>query len=494
MTTSPARRAAFQILRRVELEGAYASVLLAGLDRGMREDDRALCHELVLGVLRRRLWLDCALEHFAKRSIDKIDLPVKLGLRLGLYQLRFLSRIPPSAAVNESVNLVRAAGLRSAASFANAVLRRATREPDYDPAAGVGSVSEKLAIETSHPLWLIERWTNAFGFEETEALARANNEPAPVAFRLTVKAIEQEFPLPEFIKELESKDARVSPSKIAPDAWRVAGHRTPMHRGSERVTAGKHRTSAGLPRWGPRDAGEPQARPPQRGCRAGDPGSMPALLRELSRDGLIYLQDEASQLVAHLLGVQPGDRVLDLCAAPGSKTTHLAALAPQALIMAGDLQEHRLRTLGELARQQGANSIALAACDATHRLPFADASFDRVLVDAPCSGTGTLRRNPEIRWRLNAADITELSLKQTLILGNAAAMVRPSGRLIYSTCALELEEDEMVVEKFAKEHDEFEQVKLAASTDLQTETGAIRTWPHRHNTDGFFVAAFERRV
>src|SRR5881392_2967653 len=146
MITSPARRAAFQILQRVELEGAYASVLLAVLDREMREDDRALCHELVLGVLRRQLWLDRLIEHFAKRSLDKIDLPVKLALRLGLYQLRFLSRIPPSAAVNESVNLIRAAGLRSAASFANAVLREATRNPDYDPTLDATDEVEKLSI------------------------------------------------------------------------------------------------------------------------------------------------------------------------------------------------------------------------------------------------------------------------------------------------------------------------------------------------------------
>ena len=440
MTTSPARRAAFQILRRVELEGAYASVLLASLDPEMREDDRALCHELVLGVLRRQLWLDRLIEHFARRRSDKIDLPVKLALRAGLYQLRFLSRVPPSAAVNESVNLVRAAGLRSAASFANAVLRHATREPDYDPASGVESAAEKLTIETSHPLWLIERWTSAFGFAETEALARANNEPAPTAFRFTQRRQDQK----QILEELESQGAQVSPSKIAPDAWRVEG------------------AGGGV--------------------------------RKLSRDDLIYLQDEASQLVAHLLGAEPGDRVLDVCAAPGSKTTHLAALAPQALIIAGDLHAHRLRTLNELASRQGANNITPVGCDATQRLPFADGSFDRVLVDAPCSGTGTLRRNPEIRWRLNAAEIAELSSKQISILNNAAAMVRPGGRLIYSTCALEPEEDEMVVERFAKEHNEYAPVRLAAANDLQTETGAIRTWPHRHGTDGFFVAAFQRRA
>ena len=466
MTTSPARRAAFRILRRVELEGAYASVLLAGLDPEMREDDRALCHELVLGVLRRQLWLDHLIEHFAKRSLDKIDLPVKLALRLSLYQLRFLSRIPPSAAVNESVNLVRAAGLRSAASFANAVLRHATREPDYDPTAGVESAAENLAIETSHPLWRIERWTMAFGFAETEALARANNEPAPVAFRFTRRRKD----VKQIIEVLEGKGAQVSPSKIAPDAWRVSVR---TRSGSDGIM-----NSSVVP---DRAAGEP-------------PAKIPALLRELSRDGLIYLQDEASQLVAHLLGAQPGDRVLDVCAAPGSKTTHLAALAPQALIIAGDLHAHRLRTLNELAKQQGADNITPVACDATQRLPFADASFDRVLVDAPCSGTGTLRRNPEIRWRLNAADVSELSSKQTQILGNASAVVRAGGRLVYSTCSVEPEENEHVVENFLREHEDFRRAILEVPAELQTENGAIRTWPHRHGTDGFFVAAFERRA
>jgi 16S rRNA (cytosine967-C5)-methyltransferase len=461
MTTSPARRAAFRILRRVELEGAYAAVLLASLDPEMREDDRALCHELVLGVLRRQLWLDYLIEHFAKRRLDKIDLQVKLALRLGLYQLRFLSRIPPSAAVNESVNLVRAAGLRSAASFANAVLRHATREPDYDPTSAVESAAEKLAIETSHPMWLIERWSSAFGFAETEGLARANNEPAPVAFRFTQRRRDAK----QIIDALESSGAQVSPSEIAPDAWRVSVR---TRSGSDGIM-----NSSVLP------------------DRA---SKMPALLRELAHDGLIYLQDEASQLVAHLLGAERRDRVLDVCAAPGSKTTHLAALAPQALIIAGDLHAHRLRTLTELAGQQGADNIAPVACDATQRLPFADASFDRVLVDAPCSGTGTLRRNPEIRWRLTAAEIAELSSKQFSILSNAAAMVRPGGRLVYSTCALEPEEDEMVVERFTKEHNEYAPVQLAAANDLQTETGAIRTWPHRQGTDGFFVAAFERRA
>ncbi len=451
MPLSPARRAAFEILRRVEAEGAYASSLLATVDARLQDNDRGLCHDLVLGVLRRQLWLDRALEHFSSRRLAGVDLPVRLALRLGLYQLRFLSRIPPSAAVNESVNLVRAAGLRSASSFTNAILRRATREPDYDPAEGILDPVEKLAIATSHPMWLIERWAQVLGLAEAAALARANNEPAPVAFRLTAKAIEKEGRAGRIIDELRAAGVELQRSKIAPNAWRVIG-------------------------------------------------SKPKLVRSLTSDGLIYLQDEASQLVAHLLDAQSGDRVLDVCAAPGGKTTHIGALAPQATIVAGELYEHRSRLLRELAPAQGIDSIQVVVADATADLPFANASFDRVLVDAPCSGTGTLRRNPEIRWHLNASDVAELSLKQKRILAHAAQMVRPGGMLLYSTCSLERDENEAVAEAFLKEHDRFAQLRPANAqtlnipVDLATASGAIRTWPHRHDVDGFFMIMFRRRV
>src|SRR6185295_15736028 len=189
MTVSPARRSAFEILRRVELESAFASVLLATNEAGMSESDRALCHELVLGVLRRRLWLDKSIEHFAGRRLEVLDLAVRLSLEIGLYQLRFLSRIPASAAVNESVNLVRTAGVKSAATFVNAVLRRATRETGYDPALRIADPIEKLAVETSHPKWLLERWVAAFGFDQAASFARANNVPPPTAFRFTPRAL-----------------------------------------------------------------------------------------------------------------------------------------------------------------------------------------------------------------------------------------------------------------------------------------------------------------
>ncbi len=221
MTVAPARRSAFEILRRVETESAYASVLLAALDSRMREDDRALCHELVLGVLRRKLWLDKTIEHFGERKIEKLDLAVRLALEVGLYQLRFLTRVPASAAVNESVNFVRASRVKSAAGFVNAVLRRATREPDYDPVAAIVDPIQKLSIETSHPSWLIERWVQAFGFDEAAAFARANNQAAPTAVRLTAKASRDKGAAERVLQNLRDAGTEVIASQIAPDSWRV---------------------------------------------------------------------------------------------------------------------------------------------------------------------------------------------------------------------------------------------------------------------------------
>ena len=183
---SPARLTAFEILRRVA-EGGFSSVLLAARAEELDARDRALCYELVMGVLRFQLWLDVAIEHFARRSIEQLDLPVKLALRLGLYQIRFLARVPESAAVNESVNLTYAARVRSAGGFVNAVLRRATRETSYDPAAGIKDPIERLSVSTSHPQWLIARWERFFGATEAEALATANNQRAPLAFRVVHK-------------------------------------------------------------------------------------------------------------------------------------------------------------------------------------------------------------------------------------------------------------------------------------------------------------------
>jgi 16S rRNA (cytosine967-C5)-methyltransferase len=418
---SPARLAAFRILEQVE-GGGYSSVLLATEEPRLQAADRALCHELVLGVLRRQLLLDRVVEHFSKRRVERLDQAVRIALRLGLYQLRFLTRIPSSAAVNESVNLVRMARLSSAAAFVNALLRRAVREPEYDRATEVSDPLEKIAIETSHPVWLIERWAKSFGIDEAAAFAAANNLVPPTSFRVVSNRAEES----EVLSRLRAAGAVLESSPVADGAWRVDG--------------------------------------------------ATAALRELNAAGKIYLQDDASQLVAHAVDVKPGERVLDLCAAPGGKTTLMADRAgDQALIVAADRAAKRMATIVATMRLHELESIEPVLLDATEQLPFWKESFDKVLVDAPCSGTGTLRRNPEIRWRLAPTDFAALAEKQKRILARAVEVLKPGGRLVYSTCSIEREENEEVV----------------ADCPLR-RVDTTRTWPHREKCDGFFIAAFVR--
>ncbi len=437
---SPARRSAFETLRRVEEEGAFASLLLASNTEELRAEDRALAYEIVLGCLRWQLWLDHLIEHYAGRSASKLDTPVRLALRIGLYQLRFLTRIPASAVVNESVNLAHAARVRSAAGLINAVLRRAVREPAFDPAANLADPLEKISVQWSHPLWLIRRWAAHFGLELAAEFAAANNSAPPVSFRI-VRGMEESE---KVLEQLRAAGAFVEPSRIAPEAFRVEG--------------------------------------------------ASAMVRELARRGLIYVQDEASQLVAHVLDARAGERILDACAAPGSKTTHIADRSNNgALVVAGDIYRHRLQTVLESAARQNLSSIRLLEHDAVGALPFPEAVFDRALVDAPCSGTGTLRRNPEIKWRITEEDIADLKRRQLNILQNVAKTVRPGGRLVYSTCSVEPEENEQVAADFLAENSAWHGVKVDAPAGLENKNDTARTWPHRDGADGFFIAAFERR-
>ena len=415
--------AAFKILQQVE-GGAFSSVLLAAEEPGLQAVDRALCHELVLGVLRRQLLLDKILEHFSRRRVEGLDLPVRIALRLGLYQLRYLTRIPASAAVNESVNLVRMARLSSAAAFVNALLRRAVREPEYDPSAAVSDPLAQVALRTSHPAWLIERWASWLGLDQAETFAQANNLVPPTAFRVVAKRVDEST----LLAKLSAAGATLEASEIVDGAWRVSG--------------------------------------------------ATSLLRELSAAGEIYLQDEASQLVAQLLAAKPGERVLDLCAAPGGKTTMIAdRTGDRALVVAADRSATRMETVVTTARLHRLEGIRPVLLDAAEPLPFRRETFARVLVDAPCSGTGTLRRNPEIRWRLSPGDIPVLAEQQKRILRNAIEMVQPGGRLVYSTCSVEREENEEVIQG------------LPAALRL---LNMVRTWPDREGSDGFFLAVFER--
>jgi 16S rRNA (cytosine967-C5)-methyltransferase len=436
---APARIAAFEILLKIESEKAFSSVLLPIYEERLSTQDRALCHALTLGVLRKKLYLDRVIEEFTKKKTEKFDSVVLLALRIGLFQILFLDKIPVHAAINESVNFVYLAKKRSAAGLVNAVLRRAARD---EIKLEFASEIEKISIETSHPIWLIEHWIKQFGLEETEKLAIANNEAPKLVFRLTGRSGEKTLDI------LQKLGLEITESAILSNAWEVLKSNEILHLYAD--------------------------------------------------EGKIYFQDEASQLVARTVRLKPNESFLDVCAAPGSKTTQINSEAETQnsklkQFIAGDRYFHRLRVLRETCKKADAENVEIVAYDAEKDLPFAYESFDVVLVDAPCSGSGTIRHNPEIRYFLQREDFAELSVKQLKILANASKIVKTGGRLIYSTCSLERQENEAVCENFLAGQTNFRKVLPDVPEKFLTEEVFARTFPQRDKTDGFFIAVFEKK-
>jgi 16S rRNA (cytosine967-C5)-methyltransferase len=452
---SPARKIAYEVLQRVEAEGAYASDLLhAELGARVKAEDAGLATELVMGVLRWRRLLDFLLERQLKKPVAKLDLPVALALRIGLYQLRFLERIPARAAVNESVELVKGAHKTSAATLVNAVLRRTANEARVAAAQLVPQAipnAERLGILHSHPTWMVERWLARLGEQQTIALLEANNRTP----RLTC-ALHDVKQREEILAVLQHSGLRVEPGKILQSAFAVSG-------GSPTRT-------------------------------------------ESFRTGAISIQDEASQTVPLLLDVQTDDRVLDLCAAPGGKTSSLMrAAGPSGIVVAADRHAHRLRAMREQFKRLGLTQVRLIELDAASPLPFG-VEFNRILVDAPCSGTGTLARHPEIRWRLQPEQLKEFHALQVSLLKSALERLAPGGRLVYSTCSMEPEENEQVVVEALRSTDGFKRdvtneaarglkdklVPGRESTALFDRNGYFRTTPDALETDGFFAVIISK--
>ena len=455
MTVSISRQNAFEVLRRVEAEGAYASdVLHAELGAQVKPADAALATELVMGVLRWRRLLDFLLERQMKKPLKRLDLAVAIALRMGAYQLRFLEKVPARAAVNESVELVKRARKSSAASLVNAVLRKIeseARSPLEKYLAHGMAPAERLAILSSHPAWMVERWLARFGETQTIALLEANNRAPRLS--CAVHAVDQRD---EIIRNLENSRLRVEPGALLKSAFAVAGG-SPV------------RTSA-------------------------------------FRAGQISIQDEASQAIPLLLAVREGDRVLDLCAAPGGKTPALVRAAKKTgIVIAADRHAHRLRAMATQFARLGLQNVQLAEIDAKRPLPFRG-EFDRILVDVPCSGTGTLARHPEIRWRLRQEQLAESSHEQRRMLANALAHLTRGGRLVYSTCSIEREENEDVVAWVLENSPAVRKVPIAEAasalaphlaTNLNPAQffgadGFFRTSPAAHRTDGFFAALLEK--
>jgi 16S rRNA (cytosine967-C5)-methyltransferase len=458
MGISPARTIAFDVLRRVETQSAFADeVLRAELGGRIRAEDAGLATELTLGVLRWQRLLDFLTTRYLANAAKKLDAEVRIALRMGVYQLWFLERVPAHAAVHESVELVRRARKRSAAPLVNAVLRKAGKEAAQlgKSHSAIGSflpagltMGERMGILHSHPTWLVERWLRHFGEDRTRALLETNNRvPAVSCFLIDAGRSE------DARTSLREARCLVEPGLLLRDAWALRG---------------------------------------------GNPAASEAVRRSW-----IAVQDEASQAVAHLLAVEKGEIVLDLCAAPGGKTILLArAAGAQGRVIGADVHAHRVRAMAERLEAAGVRNVEMVTLDGTQPLPF-ERRFDRILVDAPCSGTGTLARHPEIRWQLRGDDLADLNMRQVQLLRNALALLAPNGRLVYSTCSLEPEENELVVnEVLDGKRDEFGIVtpkralqgilrEGVSPESLIDADGFFRTCTAAHGTDGFFAAVIE---
>lgn len=449
---SPARAAAFDILLRVERESSYASDLLhsAAYER-LSTPDHALATELVMGVLRWRSRLDAGIAIASAQSLSKLDVEILIALRLALYQFFWLDRIPQRAALHQSVELTKRARKRSAAPFVNAVLRKLSplsRNEDAST-AGKPASAEALAQALAHPPWLVERWAREYGLSTAHQICQHNQAIPATAIRLRTPTAE---------KQLQHDGVTLSPGGLLSSARRV---------------------------------------------EAGD------ITKTLSlRTGQIAIQDEASQLVAALVGsvvLNERSRILDCCAAPGGKTLAIADHNPAVAITAVELHPQRARLLQKLLlASQSSARISIVAAEAQH-LPLS-LQFDRILADVPCSGTGTLARNPEIKWRLTLDDLAKLHTRQVAILRSALAQLAPGGRLIYSTCSLEKEENENVVAQVLSETNSFRLLDCRDDLARLKESGELtwpdptllasgpylRTIPGVHPCDGFFAAILER--
>ena len=445
MPPSPARTTAFDILLRVESESSYASELLhSNTYANLSTPDHALATELVMGVLRWRSLLDDKISSASSQPLKKVDPEVLIALRLALYQFVYLDRIPHRAALHESVELIKRARKTSAAPFVNAVLRKLSRVPLFSPVPSVVSVFSPQAVAAAHahPTWLVERWSKEYGLEAAEQICRHNQAIPPTTLRVRAPNAEE---------ELVAEGISLEPGKILSSAGRVnSGDVTKTHS---------------------------------------------------FRSNHVVIQDEASQLIAALVG--PGHkRILDCCAAPGGKTLVIADHHPDAIITAVEIHPHRARQMQK--RFPAGTKVQTVIADA-RTLPISQ-PFDFILADVPCSGTGTLSRNPEIKWRLKSEDLRALHDRQRAILRSAIAQLAPGGRVIYSTCSLEKEENEDVVEQAMKEDPSLRLPDCRAELDRLRSTGVLtwpdpaslthgpylRTIPGIHPCDGFFAAILER--
>lgn len=444
-----ARRLAWEVLWRTQRQEAYPDLLLSARLESyptLARQDKALAQELVMGTLRWQASLDLALSRVSSRPLSRIPGKLLSALRMGAYQILFLERIPFSAAVNETVELVKELGLGYAAGFVNGVLR-AVAEKGCSLLQVDSSLPEpeRIAMETSHPLWMVEKWIRQWGSREARQLCVANNEVPPLTLRTNTIKISREG----LMKALEGEGLEVSPSKFSPEGVQVA--------------------------------------------------KMEASLSSLEpfRRGWFQVQDEASQLISHWLELSEDQTVLDACAAPGGKTAHMAQLLRnKGRILALDIHQARLHLLSQECRRLGITCVNMKKTDLLDPSTLPKGPFQRILLDAPCSGLGVLRRNPDAKWRRTLQDISRMADIQRRMLQNLAPLLAPGGIMVYSVCTHTQEETEAVREAILGKGLDLE--LLASPQGLPLEAAALvgpdgflRTFPHKHGMDGF--CAFKLR-
>ena len=435
-----ARDTALDVLTVCRRQNAWADAALnARLQRApMSDREAALCGRLVYGVMQNRILLDFYLDAFCTRGLDRLQEPLPDILRLGAYQILFLDRVPDRAAVNEAVNQAARAGRKHASGMVNAVLRRLSREKASLPEI---PDADALSVRYSHPRWLAGRVRELLGPEEAERFLAENNRIPP----MTVQVNPEHTSVDALLSEL---------SELG-----VAAARHPWVAGCLELSG----------------SGAPTRLPP-------------------FRAGKFYVQDPAARLVTDLAGIRPGASVLDVCAAPGGKSFGAAlAAGADGSVLACDVNANKLRRIADGAERLGLSArIRTARADGRVFHAEWNAAFDAVLVDAPCSGLGIIRKKPDIRYRDPDA-LSALPMLQYALLGNASRYVRPGGTLVYSTCTVLPEENEGVTERFLSEHPDFRRVPFTLPTVGET-SGQATLWPQRNRTDGFYICRMERNT
>ena len=439
-----AREIALKIINEVNTNEAYANISLAREinKHTLSDQDRRFVTELVYGTIKTGATLDWIISKYINRPLSKIA-PIILDiLRMGVYQIFFMSKVPDSAACNQSVEISKKYGHTGTIKFINAVLRNVVRMPEKAKYPTMEEDPIKhLALEYYHPEWLIKRWINRLGFEEVRKLCVFNNTTPPLSIRTnTLKNTRIEL-----AEILTKEDFEFKNSKFTPEGIICTAH--------------------------------------------------PAIsnLKSL-QNGLFQIQDESSMLVAHVVDPHPGEFIIDTCSAPGGKTTHLAALMKDnGKILATDIYDHKLLKINENAKRLGINIIETKLLDATKIGEMYKGTADRVLVDAPCSGLGVLRRKPDSRWRKSETLLQELPILQNAILTSAANAVKLGGTLVYSTCTTEIEENQNVVNNFLSSRTDFKLEKASEFLPMEcSSSDMLQLWPHIDGVDGFFIARMKR--